>query len=50
VITCLEGRSERTRVLAERANIGDVPTYQKLVSEAEMIVSLAENLEEKNET
>lgn len=40
VITCLQGRSERTRSLAERANIEDVPTYQALVTEAHVILSI----------
>jgi 3-hydroxyisobutyrate dehydrogenase-like beta-hydroxyacid dehydrogenase len=40
VITCLQGRSERTRLLASRANVVDVPTYQSLVSEADMILSI----------
>jgi 3-hydroxyisobutyrate dehydrogenase-like beta-hydroxyacid dehydrogenase len=40
VITCLQGRSERTRSLASRANVVDVPTYQLLVSEADMILSI----------
>lgn len=40
VITCLQGRSERTRSLARRAHITDVPTYQALVNEAEMILSI----------
>ena len=40
VITCLQGRSERTRSLAESAKIADVPTYQALVSEAEVILSI----------
>ena len=40
VITCLQGRSERTRSLASRANVVDVPTYQSLVSEADMILSI----------
>lgn len=40
VITCLQGRSERTRSLASRANVVDVPTYQSLVIEADMILSI----------
>lgn len=40
VITCLQGRSERTRSLASRAHIADVPTYQALVGEADMILSI----------
>ena len=34
VITCLNGRSERTRKLAEIAGIEDIPTYSDLVREA----------------
>ena len=33
VITCLQGRSERTRGLAKAAGIADVPTYGDLVRE-----------------
>ena len=40
VITCLQGRSERTRTLARTAKIEDVPTYQDLVNEAEIILSI----------
>jgi 3-hydroxyisobutyrate dehydrogenase-like beta-hydroxyacid dehydrogenase len=40
VITCLEGRSERTRSLAASAGIGDVRTYRALVKEADMIMSI----------
>lgn len=40
VLTCLEGRSERTRALAAKAEIGDVPTYGDLVLETEMILSI----------
>ena len=40
VMTCLEGRSERTRGLAAKAGIGDVPTYGDLVRETDMILSI----------
>ena len=40
VMTCLKGRSERTRRLAAKAGIGDVPTYGDLVRETEMILSI----------
>jgi 3-hydroxyisobutyrate dehydrogenase-like beta-hydroxyacid dehydrogenase len=40
VLTCLKGRSERTRMLARKANIGDVPTYEDLVRDTEMILSI----------
>ena len=38
VITCLKERSQRTRSLAESAGILDVPTFQALVSEADIIL------------
>ena len=40
VITCLQGRSERTRSLAERAHIADVSTYEALVREADILLSI----------
>ncbi len=40
VITCLDGRSERTRALAEKVGIENVSTYPKLVTEAELILSI----------
>jgi 3-hydroxyisobutyrate dehydrogenase-like beta-hydroxyacid dehydrogenase len=40
VITCLKGRSERTGVLAEKAGITDVPSYEVLVRESELILSI----------
>jgi 3-hydroxyisobutyrate dehydrogenase-like beta-hydroxyacid dehydrogenase len=40
VITCLQGRSERTRGLAKEAGIADVPTYGDLVREADLILSI----------
>lgn len=40
VITCLEGRSQRTCQLAQKAGIVDVPTYPQLVSEADLILSI----------
>jgi 3-hydroxyisobutyrate dehydrogenase-like beta-hydroxyacid dehydrogenase len=40
VITCLQGRSDRTRSLARRAGIADVSTYQALVTEADIILSI----------
>ena len=63
VLTCLEGRSGRTRALAAKAGIGDVPTYGDLVRETDMILSImvpgeavkaarkvAETLQETGET
>lgn len=40
VITCLQGRSKRTRSLANRARIANVSTYQALVNEADIILSI----------
>ena len=40
VITCLEGRSERTKNLANRAGIEDVPNYETLVREADIVLSI----------
>ena len=40
VITCLEGRSERTRGLAESAGIADVPNLETLVDETDLILSI----------
>ena len=40
VITCLDGRSERTVKLAAEAGIVDVPTYNDLVQEADIILSI----------
>jgi 3-hydroxyisobutyrate dehydrogenase-like beta-hydroxyacid dehydrogenase len=40
VITCLEGRSERTRQLAAEAQLVEVSSYRTLVQEAELILSI----------
>jgi len=40
VLTCLEGRSERTRMLARKSGIEAVPTYGQLVRDADMILSI----------
>ncbi len=40
VIACLEGRSQRTRQLAEKAGIVGVPTYPQFVTEADLILSI----------
>ena len=40
VITCLEGRSDRTRGLADKAGIADAGTYGDLVKQAEMVLSI----------
>src|SRR4030043_1699217 len=48
VITCLEGRSNRTRGLAEKAGIQNVPTYQDLVRDADIVLSILVPAEAKN--
>ena len=40
VVTCLSGRSERTRVLAEQAGIRDVPNMEDLVEQSDLIMSM----------
>lgn len=40
VLTCLEGRSERTRGLAEKAGIADAGTYGQLVREVDLVISI----------
>lgn len=40
VITCLHGRSERTKGLARQANIRDVPTLEDMVSQADIVLSI----------
>ena len=40
VITCLEGRSARTRSLSADAGVADVASYQELVREAGLILSI----------
>lgn len=40
VITCLTGRSERTRRLAEKAGIREVPTMEELVERSDLILSM----------
>ncbi|MBC7236537.1 MAG: DUF1932 domain-containing protein [Chloroflexi bacterium] len=40
VITCLEGRSERTRQLAAKARIEDVGSYEEMVKQADLILSI----------
>ena len=40
VITCLAGRSERTRALSEQAGIQDVATLEELVERADLVMSL----------
>jgi 3-hydroxyisobutyrate dehydrogenase-like beta-hydroxyacid dehydrogenase len=40
VMTCLAGRSERTRELARKGNIRDVPSLDDMVREADLILSI----------
>lgn len=40
VMTCLSGRSQRTRALAQEANISEVPDEETLVCEADIILSI----------
>ncbi len=40
VITCLSGRSDRTRNLAEKAGIRDVGTMEELVEQSDLIMSM----------
>lgn len=40
VVTCLQGRSERTRALAKDSNIIDVSNYRELVKEADILLSI----------
>jgi 3-hydroxyisobutyrate dehydrogenase-like beta-hydroxyacid dehydrogenase len=40
VMTCLAGRSERTRGLAQKAGIVDVASYGELVRQTDMIISI----------
>ncbi|MDP6040136.1 MAG: DUF1932 domain-containing protein [Candidatus Latescibacteria bacterium] len=40
VITCLDGRSERTRGLAQKGGIEGVPTYGNLVREASLVICI----------
>ena len=40
VITCLDGRSSRTRALSEKAGIIDVPTLEEVVAQSQVILSI----------
>src|SRR5262245_1550141 len=40
VVTCLEGRSARTCMLSRQAGIAEVPTYEQLVREADLLLSI----------
>ena len=40
VLTCLTGRSQRTRTLAEEAGFEDVPTLDELVVESDIVLSI----------
>jgi 3-hydroxyisobutyrate dehydrogenase-like beta-hydroxyacid dehydrogenase len=40
VVTCLQGRSERTHTLSRKAGIAEVPTHEQLVREADLLLSI----------
>jgi len=40
VVTCLQGRSERTRMLSRKAGIAEVPTLAQLVRDTDMLLSI----------
>ena len=40
VLTCLDGRSPRTKSLSEQAGITDVPTMEELVQRSDLILSI----------
>jgi 3-hydroxyisobutyrate dehydrogenase-like beta-hydroxyacid dehydrogenase len=40
VVTCLQGRSERTCMLSRKAGIAEVSTYEQLVCEADLLLSI----------
>ena len=40
VITCLEGRSELTRLRAKESGIRDIPSVDKLITETDLIISV----------
>ncbi len=48
VITCLEGRSNRTRELTLKAGVEVVPTYGQMVHDVDMILSILVPSEAKN--
>jgi 3-hydroxyisobutyrate dehydrogenase-like beta-hydroxyacid dehydrogenase len=48
VYTCLEGRSQRTHQLARKAGIQEVPTYEDLVRNTDMILSILVPAEAEN--
>lgn len=40
VVTCLQGRSSRTRMLSQQAGITELPTYHDVVREADLVMSI----------
>lgn len=48
VITCLKGRSARTRKLAKKAGVEDVETYERLVQNSDLILSILVPSEAEN--
>ncbi len=48
VLTCLQGRSQRTRDLAKKVKIEEVSTYKDLISNTDMILSILVPAEAEN--
>ncbi|MBT6406980.1 MAG: NAD(P)-dependent oxidoreductase [Rhodospirillaceae bacterium] len=40
IITCLSGRSERTRILSAKAGFADFPSLEEMIGAADLIVSI----------
>ena len=40
VVTCLNGRSARTRALAEKAGIEDIPDFEEMVKQSDVVMSM----------
>ena len=40
VVTCLTGRSERTKTLSERAGIIDVADFEQMVAQSDVVLSI----------
>jgi len=40
VVTCLTGRSGRTRILSEQAGIIDVPNFEQMVEQSDIVLSI----------
>ena len=48
VVTCLKGRSERTRKLAEKGNLRDLPSLEELVTRSDLVLSIVPPAEAVN--